>query len=94
MSAAAEERFERWQRPAVKVPAANQRMLGQQVAEQTIIAQADAGMSAQRIAEVQEEIAARNLSEATTREARTFAKEYDDTARTLVRELEEMEMGQ
>jgi hypothetical protein len=83
-----------WQRPVKAIPAANQKMLGRQVAEQTIIAQADAGMSPDRIAEVQEEIAARNLSEATTMEAKTFARQYDDTARILVRELEEMEMGQ
>jgi hypothetical protein len=94
MSAAAEERFERWQRPTVKVPGANQRMLGQQVAEQTIIAQADAGMPPRRIAEVQDEIATRSLSEATTPAAKRFARQYDDTARILVRELEEMEMGQ
>jgi hypothetical protein len=83
-----------WQRTVKSIPAGNQRMLGVQVAEQTITAQADAGMSARRIAEVHEETAARNLSEATTRAAKVFAKEYDDTARILVRELEEMEMGQ
>jgi hypothetical protein len=64
-------------------------MLGQQMAEQTIIAQADAGMSPDRIAEVQEEIAARNLSEATTKEARTFAREYDRHARALAGDLQE-----
>lgn len=94
MGAVAEEAHERWQRPAVKVPSANQRMLGREVAEQTIIAQCDAGMSHSRIAEVQDEISTRNLSEATTREGRVFATEYDSTARILVRELQEMEAGE
>lgn len=83
-----------WRQPVKSVPAANQRMLGQQVAEQTITVQADAGMSPDRIERVQEEISARNLSEATTRAAKHFAKEYDETARTLVRELQEMEAGE
>jgi hypothetical protein len=83
-----------WQRPVKPIPAANQKMLGQQVAEQTIIAQADAGMPADRIAEVQEEISARALSEATTKAGERFAREYDWTARALVRELEEMEAGE
>jgi hypothetical protein len=83
-----------WQKQTRSVPAAHHRMLGRQVAEQTIIAQADAGMPAHRIAAVQDEISARNLSEATTRAGEVFAREYDDTARTLVRELREMEMGE
>jgi uncharacterized protein with von Willebrand factor type A (vWA) domain len=94
MSAAREEAYERWGRRTQRVPAANHRMLGQQVAEQTIIAQCDAGMSPGRIAEAQDEIATRNLSEATTREGRIFATEYDSTARILVRELQEMEAGE
>jgi hypothetical protein len=69
-------------------------MLGRQVAEQTIIAQADAGMSAERIAAVQDEISARNLNEATTRAGREFAREYNQTARTLVRDLRELEAGE
>ena len=94
MSATAEETHERWQRPAVKVPAAHYQMLGRQVAEQTITALADAGMSPSRIATVQEHIAIHVLNEATTREGQLFAAEYDNTARTLVRELQEMEAGQ
>src|SRR5258708_34565104 len=82
-----------WQRPVKTIPGANQRMLGREVAEQTIIAQADAGMPAHRIAEVQEEISAHALSEATTPEAVRFAREYDWTARLPVRELAEMEAG-
>lgn len=83
-----------WRRPAQKLPAAHHLMLGHQVAEQTITAQADAGMSADRIAEVQEEISARNLSEATTTGGRVFARAYDDTARILVRDLQDMEAGE
>jgi hypothetical protein len=83
-----------WQRPVKAIPAANQKMLGRQVAEQTIIAQANAGMSPERIAGVQEEISARNLSEATTREAQAFAREYDWTASVLTRELAEMKAGE
>ena len=94
MSAAAEEAHERWQRPAVKVPAAHYEMLGRQVAEQTITAQADAGMTADRIAREQDEIAAHAMNEATTREGQLFARAYDDTAHTLVRELQEMEGGE
>jgi hypothetical protein len=94
MSAATEEASERWQRPAVRVPGAHHTMLGTQVAEQTIIAQADAGMSPDRIEAVQEEIAARNLNEATTPAGRAFARAYDDTARTLVRDLRDLEGGE
>jgi len=83
-----------WQRPVKTIPAANQKMLGREVAEQAIIAQADAGMPADRIAEVQDEISARAFSEARTREGERFAREYDETARTLVRELREMEAGE
>jgi hypothetical protein len=82
-----------WQRPVKPIPAANQKMLGQQVAEQTIIAQASAGMSADRIGREQDEIAAHLLNEAVTPESERFAREYDWTARALVRDLEEMEMG-
>src|SRR5215469_9000915 len=94
MSSVAEERHERWQRPAVKVPAANQRMLGREVAEQAITGQANAGMHPDRIATVQDEICSYLLSEATTPEAVRFAREYDETARTLVRDLKEMEAGE
>jgi len=83
-----------WQRPVKTIPAANQKMLGREVAEQAIIAQADAGMSPERIERVQDEIAARNLSEATTPETTRFAREYDHTARTLLRDLRDMERGE
>ena len=83
-----------WQRPVRQIPAANQKMLGRQVAEQTITAQANAGMPAERIAWVQEEISARALSEATTRQAQAFAREYDWTASILTRELADMEAGE
>jgi hypothetical protein len=83
-----------WRQPVNSIPAANQKMLGQQVAEQTIIAQADAGMPAERIAREQDATCIHLLSEATTPEGQRFAKEYDHTARILVRELQEMEAGQ
>jgi hypothetical protein len=83
-----------WQRPVKPIPAANQKMLGQQVAEQTIIAQASAGMSPGRIGREQDEIAAHLLNEAVTPQGERFAREYDWTARALVRDLEEMEMGE
>ena len=94
MSATAEERYERWQRPTGRAPAAHYEMLGREVAQQTITAQADAGMSADRIDRVQEEQAARNLTDATTREGQLFARSYDETVRTLVRDLREMEAGE
>jgi hypothetical protein len=83
-----------WQPETKSVPAANHRMLGRQVAEQTIIAQANAGMSAERIAQVQDEIAAHALTEASNRQGQQFAREYDWTAHVLVRELKEMEAGE
>jgi hypothetical protein len=83
-----------WQRPVKTIPGANQRMLGREVAEQTITAQADAGMSPGRIGREQDEIAAHLLNEAVTPEGERFAREYDWTARALVRDLEEMEMGE
>ena len=94
MSATAEEAHERWQRPTVKVAAVHYEMLGQQVAEQTITSLADSSMSPGRIATVQDEVVIHLLNEAKTREGQVFAKAYDDTARTLVRELNEMEAGE
>ena len=41
-----------WQKETRSVPAVHHRMLGRQVAEQTIIAQADSGMPGDRIAVV------------------------------------------
>jgi hypothetical protein len=83
-----------WQRPVKTIPGANQRMLGREVAEQTITAQANAGMSPERIGREQDEIAAQLLSDAVTPEGERFAREYDWTATALVRDLEEIEMGE
>jgi len=65
-------------------------MLGREVAEQTITVQANAGMHPDRISTVQDEICSYLLSEATTPEAVRFAREYDQTARTLLRNLQEI----
>jgi hypothetical protein len=65
--------------------------MGRETAGQQIIAQADAGMPAGRISDVQADIAAQLLSEARTAEGQASAREYDWTAETLVRELEELD---
>jgi hypothetical protein len=70
---------------------ANARVLGRETAGQHIIAQADAGMPTGRISDVQAGIAAHLLSEARTAEGQAFAREYDWTAETLVRELKELD---
>jgi hypothetical protein len=70
---------------------ASARVLGRETAGQQIIAQADAGMAAGRIGDVQAGIAAHLLSEARTPEGQAFAREYDWTAQTLVRDLKELD---
>ncbi len=67
------------------------RALGRESAGQQITAQADAGMPADRIGQVQQDISAHLLSEARTPEGRVFASEYDWAAETLVHELRQME---
>ena len=83
-----------WQRPVKVIPGDDQQMLGREVAEQVITAQANAGMPADRIAQVQDGISAWNLSEATTPEAARFAREYDWTAQALIGDLRDMEAGE
>jgi hypothetical protein len=70
---------------------ASARVLGRETAGQQIIAQAGAGMPAGRISDVQADTAAHLLSEAHTAEGHAFAREYDWTAETLVRELKELD---
>ena len=70
---------------------ASTRALGTQTAGQQITAQADAGMPADRISQVQQDISAHLLNVARTPEGQAFASEYDWTAETLVHELREME---
>ncbi len=67
------------------------RTLGRQTAGQQITTQADAGMPADRIGQVQQGISTHLLNEARTPEGWAFASEYDWTAETLVHELREME---
>ena len=58
---------------------------------QQITAQSDAGMPAERIGQIQQDISAHLLNEARIREGRAFASEYDWAAETLVHELRQME---
>ncbi len=62
-------------------------------AQQIIAAQAEAGMSADRIAEHHQDVAASLLNGAETREGEAFAIEYSLAGEALVGDLREMERG-
>jgi hypothetical protein len=64
-----------------------------EAATETFTAMADAGVEPGRIATWHDEVAAELWNDAETAEAKAFARGYDDTVRTLVRDLEEAELA-
>ena len=62
-------------------------------AQQIIVAQANAGMTADRIAEHHQDVAASLLNGAETREGEAFAIEYSLAGEALVGDLREMDRG-
>lgn len=66
---------------------------GAVTAQQIITAQADAGMTADRIAEHHQDVAASLFSGAETADGQAFAREYNQAGEALVGDLREMERG-
>jgi hypothetical protein len=65
------------------------RRSGAETAAGLIIQQADAGMTSERIADSQDEIATWLLNDASTPEGQAYVSAFSDTAATYVRELRE-----
>lgn len=66
---------------------------GAVTAQQIISAQASAGMSADRIAEHHQDVAASLFSGAETADGQAFAREYNQAGEALIGDLREMERG-